>query len=905
MGGEDKEEGTRGRRKASVWDEEPGEARGNVSKWEVTPRTATQSKRLKWDQTPLGYIRVEDDAWSRRGMRGPSGVWDRGERGSRTDAVYSEMSLREINMCLPSKGYRRYDLRHESLDEQVQAEDLPDVSGDEKDFFMPALGGSSEAGADVYRGILLVKNGSKRMAAHGFRMLKRMRTSDVVEKVILMAMSLELDDKGKEKVVSLLLFLLKGADIQKMAHVREVLFVLGSYSYFPLLRRQCMTVLALVYRHGLELSVRSIENDFASKEPYIREVVGNVVGTFAEYFGTEEVRGLLGSLAASSCGEVRRTCIRCVVGICEFSGRGVAVHLRGVLDILGRMVVDRSRFIRVDAANAMSYVFRLVSPVRTAQMDDLFGLLRREVSRCGSIEFNPLLRAMSRLCLGSREHSEVVFGLLRHSGEQGVSGLKVYERVCDEIDGNESWEYFDKISGTLFSHVGRENANLVVSICTKMGGDPRVPRRILEYYSDPLNAGLISRIFSRLPGLCLDEGEAEEYYRAICNGLGHDDTTVGLVYPLVSKGFLQQRHGSMLMSETMRLIRSPAVDARVRGFKAMGNLARVLSTKELVQCGNMLVENMGDADQDVQPFVLKALCSVYNCHRFRHASDIVPNILPILKSREPRAVWGAVRLLHTICLNSAEECERIGAKEWMRVSYELVDSLASWNKGVRRDAAESLGCISKIVGPQEVLNILMDNLESEDRNQRAGSSLGISVVGEHNGLFSVLPTVLADYAVPSASVQHGVLKAMCHFFQRTFQESLRYVYSMLPMLEDAMMDEDPSYRCLGMALVRHVVLNHSAATADTRLVMHLLNLVWANVLDPTPAVQQAFDECMESFAAVLSSQAMYKYVVQGLFHPSRAVRERYGSVLQTMERFDSTTLSQCYLVEDELLGPGN
>lgn len=887
-------------RRTSIWDEDKNVGRENVSKWEVTPRTATQSKRLKWDQTPLGYIRVEDDLWS--GTRVSSGaVWDREGLSGMKSGEYSEMTLREINMCLPSKGYKRYDFHCISGSEVVDIKDLPDISAEERDFFMPLIEAKDGNEADVYKGILLIKNGNKKMSIHGLKMLKRKEVNTVLEKVLLMAMSLELDDKDKEKVVGLLQFLLSDADMSKVKYMKEMLFVVGSYSYFPSLRRMCMPVLTLIYKCGFGCSIQAIEECFTSKEPHIREVVGNVVGTFIHHFGMEKVHGLLLSLAGSKNDEARKTCIRCITGICEFAGRDIVSYSGPVLDVLSGLVIDRNRFIRMDAANAMSYAFKLISPLKTPQMEGIFDLLKKEIPRSGSIEFSSLLKAMSHLCHGRKEHSEVVFNLLRGSKERGVPLLQVFERICDGIGSEDAWEYFGQISSTLFSSKGRENANLVISICTKMSNDSRVARRILEYYPDPLNAGLLSRIFSRIPKIEFAREEVDSYYRSICNAIAHDGTTAHLILPLVSKTFLKQRHISMVASESFKLLKDSSSDIRIRGLKAIGSLAKILSTKELAYYGNLLLENMTGSDHETLPFVLKAVCGVYNSHQFRPACEIVPNILPILKSKEQKAVASGVMLLHTICVNSPGECEKIGMKEWMRISYELVDSLTAWNREARKNATESLGCISRIVGPQEILDILIDNLESEDRNQRTGSSLGISVLGEYNSLFSILPTLLTDYRTPSPFVQQGILKAMCYFFQRTYQVPSAYVYSMLPMIEDVMMDEDPLYRGLGINLIRHVVLNLPPPTMDMELVIHLLNLIWANVLDPVPAIQKSFDECMESFATILSSQVMYGYVQQGLFHPSGRVRKRYQDVLEIMEHFDSTTLSQCFLVEEEFL----
>jgi splicing factor 3B subunit 1 len=306
----------------------------------------------------------------------------------------------------------------------------------------------------------------------------------------------------------------------------------------------------------------------------------------------------------------------------------------------------------------------------------------------------------------------------------------------------------------------------------------------------------------------------------------------------------------------------------------------------------------GEPNQDILCFVLKALCALYNCHRFKSATELVPNILPTLKMGDSKTSEAAIVFLHSICTNAPEECHKLNLREWLRVAYELVDALVFWGESMRAKAVETLGLISRFVGPQEVLNILMDKLQSDDRQQRNASALGIAAVAEYTGAFSVLPTLLADYAIPSANVRHGILKSIAHIYQRLGTRGRDYVCAVIPVLEDALADDDPAYRSLGLSMARGIILSYKAPVIDTEVLIHILNLMWINILDYTPQVRLAFDECIGALSSVLGSEYLYKYVVQGLFHPAGRVRERYQDVFKEMQRSDGVMLSECFLVED-------
>ncbi|KHN68856.1 subunit of U2 snRNP spliceosome [Ordospora colligata] len=880
------------------WEEKDDLSTRRVSKWEITPRTATQSKRLKWDQTPLGYIKMEEDVWSGEVSR-MSARWDT-DNARAVSAVYSEMSTREINMCLPSKGYKRYDVADAGRDvyDGIEMAGLPEIPVEEKDFFMPIFSLGSESEVNVYKGILLMKNGNKAMCARGLAILKNVDTEIALEAVILMGMSLELDDGDKMKLVEMLKALLEGLDMYKVKCLREILFVLGSYCWINLPRKLLMSTLMMIYANGIEFVISRIESDFSSKDFHIREVVGKVIGTFARCFEMNEVLELLNNMGSSQNVYVRKCCVRAVLGICDMLGNEVSLYLGILLDVLCMLIQDGNRFVKMDAANAMSYVFSVLG-LQISSSDRIFHLLRDEFVNSRNIESEALLKAMSHLCHNNVERSRVVFDFLRASGAIDTGCARIFDKVCLMIDKEDAFEYFCKLLSVMFDRGTKEYENAISAMCVKMCVDSRVTKMILAYYSDPWNVRLVSKIFSNVENLEFDVDDADKYYRCICSAIRQDTVSVKHAHLLTCKRFIEKRHTEMLVSEFIAMLKDPVIDTRIRGLCVLRKIAGILSKAELVLCGNLLMENITDENQDVLSNVLRTICVVYNCHRFRHASDVILGILPVIRTKEQGVTESAVELLYAICVNAPDECAMVSSKEWLRISYELIDVLSSWSRRMRRNVIGCLGCISRIVGPQDILNILMDGLESENRCQRIGASIAIAIVGEYNGFHSVLPTLLADYRIPSVFVQQGIIKAMECFMQRVPDVPWEYIYSMVAVIEDALMDKDPAYRSAGIILVKHVVLNHRKVNTDVVFVTHLLNMVWINILDSTPIVKASFDECMEAFSVVLTSRLLYTYVLGGLLHPSGIVRQRYYEVLAILEHFDSTSLSQSYLLEND------
>ena len=63
---------------------------------------------------------------------------------------------------------------------------------------------------------------------------------------------------------------------------------------------------------------------------------------------------------------------------------------------------------------------------------------------------------------------------------------------------------------------------------------------------------------------------------------------------------------------------------------------------------------------------------------------------------------------------------------------------------------------------------------------------------------------------------------------------------------------------------------------------HMLNLLWPNIFETSPHVINAVMEAIEGMRCCLGATKVLQYVLQGLFHPARKVREVYWKIYNNL-----------------------
>mmetsp|Transcript_12518 Transcript_12518/g.18244 ORF Transcript_12518/g.18244 Transcript_12518/m.18244 type:complete len:550 (-) Transcript_12518:465-2114(-) len=294
--------------------------------------------------------------------------------------------------------------------------------------------------------------------------------------------------------------------------------------------------------------------------------------------------------------------------------------------------------------------------------------------------------------------------------------------------------------------------------------------------------------------------------------------------------------------------------------------------------GVVLFECLGEEYPDVLGSILGALKAIVNVIGMTKMTppikDLLPRLTPILRNRHEKVQENLIDLIGRIADRGAEH---VSAKEWMRICFDLLDLLRAHKKAIRRATVNTFGFIARAIGPHDVLGTLLNNLKVQERQNRVCTTVAIAIVSETCGPFTVIPALMNEYRVPEINVQNGVLKSFAFMFEYIGEMSKDYIYAVTPLLEDALIDRDLVHRQTACAAIKHLALGVAGLGCEDALT-HLLNFVWPNIFENSPHVINAVMESIDALKVALGVGRLMCYVVPGLFHAARRVREVYWRI---------------------------
>ena len=342
--------------------------------------------------------------------------------------------------------------------------------------------------------------------------------------------------------------------------------------------------------------------------------------------------------------------------------------------------------------------------------------------------------------------------------------------------------------------------------------------------------------------------------------------------------------------------RSPTI--RKQSADLIARIAPSLKTcgedGELKKLGLALYEYLGEEFPDVLASILNALKSIVNVMGMEDMNppirDLLPRLTPILRNRNELVQENCVDLVGRIADRGPEF---VPPKEWSRICFDLLDLLNAKKKSIRRTAVNTFGYIAKALGPQDVMYTLLNNLKVQERQNRLCTSIAIAIVAESCSPFTVLPALMNEYRLPEMNVQNGVLKAMSFMFEYIGETASNYIYACIPVLEDALMDRDLIHRQQASAAISHLAVGVYGEGCEDGI-QHLLNYVFPNIFEISPHLNKAVLAAIESCRLALGPPVLLMYVLQGLFHPARRVREVYWKIYNNLYIYGADALTMAY-----------
>ncbi|KAI1304158.1 Splicing factor 3B subunit 1 [Halotydeus destructor] len=790
--------------------------------------------------------------------------------------------------------------------------------------------------------LLKIKNGTPPMRKSALRQItdkaREFGSGPLFNQILPLLMSPTLEDQERHLLVKVIDRILYKLDDLVRPYVHKILVVIEPLlideDYYARVEgREIISNLAKAA--GLATMISTMRPDIDNIDEYVRNTTARAFAVVASALGIPSLLPFLKAVCKSKKSwQARHTGIKIVQQIAILMGCAILPHLRGLVEIIEHGLVDEQQKVRTITALALAALAEASAPYGIESFDSVLKPLWKGIRTHRGKGLAAFLKAIGYLIpLMDAEYAnyytrEVMLILIREFASPDEEMKKIVLKVvkqCCATDGVEATYIKDDVLPHFFRHfwnhrmaLDRRNYKQLVETTVEIANkvDPGdIVQRIVDDLKDEneayrkmvmetiekiLSAQGAGQIDARLEELLIDgilyafqEQTSEDM--VMLNGFG---TVVQSLGKRV-KPYFPQICGTILwrLNNKSAKVRQQAADLI---SKIAGVMKACAEEKLMGHLGVVLYEYLGEEYPEVLGSILAALKAIVNVIGMQKMTppikDLLPRLTPILKNRHEKVQENCIDLVGRIADRGAEY---VSAREWMRICFELLELLKAHKKAIRRATVNTFGYIAKAIGPHDVLATLLNNLRVQERQNRVCTTVAIAIVAETCAPFTVLPALMNEYRVPELNVQNGVLKSLSFLFEYIGEMGKDYIYAVAPLLEDALMDRDLVHRQTACSVVQHVTLGVYGFGCDDALI-HLLNYMWPNIFESSPHLVQAFMGAVEAMRVSLGPIRMLQYVLQGLFHPARKVRDVYWKVYNTLYIGGQDTLVAGYpKVEDD------
>jgi splicing factor 3B subunit 1 len=687
---------------------------------------------------------------------------------------------------------------------------------------------------------------------------------------------------------------------------------------------------------GLATMIAAMRPDIDNIDEYVRNTTARAFAVVAQALGIPALLPFLKAVCQSKKSwQARHTGIKISQQIAILLGCAVLPHLKSLVEIIEHGLQDENQKVRTITALSVAALAESAAPYGIESFDSVLKPLWKGIRAHRGKVLAAFLKAIGFIIplmdamYANYYTREVMVILIREFASADEEMKKITLKVvkqCVGTDGVEPEYIRTEVMPEFFKNfwvrrmaLDRRNYNQLVEttleIALKVGASEIIGRVVedLKDESEPYRRMVMETITkvieklgtadvdARLEELLIDgilyafQEQTADDGDVMLNGFGTVVTSLGKR----SKPYLPQICGTIKWR-----LNNKSAEVRQQAADLIGKIANVMKTCEEEQLmghlGVVLYEYLGEEYPEVLGSILGALKAIVNVTGMSRMTppvkDLLPRLTPILKNRHEKVQENCIDLVGRIADRGAEF---VPAREWMRICFELLEMLKATKKAIRRATVNTFGYIAKAIGPQDVLATLLNNLKVQERQNRVCTTVAIAIVAETCSPFTVLPALMNEYRVPELNIQNGVLKSLAFLFEYIGEMGKDYVYAVTPLLEDALMDRDLVHRQTAAVTVKHLALGCAGLGCEDALT-HLMNYVFPNVFETSPHLINAVMEALEGARMSLGPGFVLGYLLQGLFHPARKVREIYWKIYNTLYiGAQDALVSQYPALEDE------
>lgn len=773
--------------------------------------------------------------------------------------------------------------------------------------------------------LLKVKNGTPQMRKLAMKHLtdsaKQLGPAALFNQILPLLMSTTLEDYERHvlvKVVDRVLHRL-GDEIKPFVHKIMVVIepMLIDEDHFA--RAEGQEIISnLAKSAGLPTMITTMKPDLDHTDEYVRNTTAKAFAVVASALGIPAILPFLKAVCSSrKSWEAKHTGIKIVQQIAILTGCGILPFLKQLVEIVSKGLTDEQLKIRTMTALALAALAEAAAPYGIECFEPVIRPLWMGVVEHRGKALAAFIKAIGFIIpLMEAEHAnyytrEVMVVLIREFStpdeEMKRSVLKVVSQ-CVNTAGVDPAYIRDDVLPPFFRNLWvvrnaldkRNYMQLVettlaiakrvgpVDVLEKIVGDLKdgseaYRKMVLETVTKVVEMHGVTNIDTRLEELLVDgllyafQEQSSEDAAVVIRGFGIMANALGVRL----KPYLSQ------ISAVVRWrLNTPSAAVRQQAGDLIARLAPVMKAcgedQMMGHLGLFLYEYLGEEYPEVLGSIIGALTAIVNVIGMDKmnppVSDLLPRLTPILRNRNEKVQENCIELVGRIADRGPD---LVPVKEWSRICFDLLELLKAQKKSIRRATVHTFGYIAKAIGPHDVIATLLNNLKVQERQLRLCTTIAIGIVAQQCGPFTVLPAMMNEYRTPELFVQNGILKSTSFMFEYIGEMGKDYVYSVTPMFEDALIDRDLVHRQTAAWACKHLALGVAGLDCEDAL-QHLLNYVWPNIFETHPHMIQAFYDSIDAFRVALGPGRLLMYVLPGLFHPARRVREAYWRVYNNL-----------------------
>ncbi|ELP90398.1 splicing factor 3B subunit, putative [Entamoeba invadens IP1] len=842
------------------------------------------------------------------------------------------------------------------LQTSQMAPDLPEVKPDERAFFEDALVQRDESlltaeekrNIHLKRLLLRIKNGTPAMRKQALRQLtertREFGAETLFSQILPLLLSITLEQQERHLLVKVVNRVIFKLDTLVRPYAAKLLSVINPLLEDPdyVTRIEGREIVSnLAKAAGLPTMVAAMRPDIDSPEDSNRNMTARAFAIVAAALGIPVLLPFLKAVCWSKKSwYARHTGLKCIQQIAILMGCSVLPHLTPLIGIITPRLTDSESIVAKFAALAVAALAEASYPYGGEVFETVVEPIVKECKQMRGRHFAAYVKAAGQIIavvdeeVAARygwEILQVVIREFRTSDDEMKKTILKVVRQCMSVPiigkdvGRENvpdrfFEHFWQRQNSIDKKLSKEVVDTALLFGEKLGGKYVIDKIVLKVgdENEPFRKMTLKTIELLIEKYGVYDIDAElekvifdKLLYSFDEQTSGDENSEGLKWIGSIMNHFKERAGTYLdtISEHIQWrVHNKAAKIRQFAVELLGNIAQLYTLckkrEKLIGLGEMVYELLGETNTDVLSSSLttmKEIIDVVGITDVRPSlGDLVPRLTPILRNTNERIEEACIGLIGIIAKGSADTgAEMVHLKEWMRICHELLDTFKAHKKSIRRATVDTFGFIAKAIGPQEVLIMLLNNLKVLDRQLRVCTTIAIAVVADSCAPFTVIPSLMNEYRMPDTNVKTGVLKAFAFLFEYIGEKSKDYIYSVIPLICDALSERDAVHRQTACTIVKFIALGVYGLGCEDGL-MHLLNYVWPNIFETSPHVINATIEAIEGLRVSLGVRVLMMYVLQGLFHPARSVREPYWRVYNNMYVGNQDGLVTVYpVIEDD------